>query len=161
MIDSADRHQQCTSTRWLSRLARLVDHVHTAQDQARRQECCAAARPPTTSAAASTAARARARGLGVPFEGTPGAHNAITDVPGLQIGHSTLISSDGPAAVRTGVTAVLPRGPVDSTCFAATFSLNGAHINADFLKVPLELRLPKGAAMHLRMVASLLQEQGR
>lgn len=75
----------------------------------------------------SCSERPRAREIGVPFEGLPGPHNAITDVPGVEVGHCTLVSGEpGPAAVRTGVTAVLPRGPVDSTCFAATFSLNGA-----------------------------------
>ena len=61
----------------------------------------------------------RARDLGVPFDGTPGPNNAITDVKGVEVGHTTLISGDGPlkvgtGPVRTGVTAVLPRGK-DST----------------------------------------------
>jgi L-aminopeptidase/D-esterase-like protein len=68
----------------------------------------------------------RARDLGVPFEwGTPGAWNAITDVPGVEVGHVTLIEGDG---VRTGVTAVLPRGKDEaarSECFGGYFSLNG------------------------------------
>ncbi len=53
----------------------------------------------------------RARDLGVPFDGTPGPLNAITDVAGVTVGHATLIEDlpDG-HAVRTGVTAVLPRG---------------------------------------------------
>jgi L-aminopeptidase/D-esterase-like protein len=73
----------------------------------------------------------RARSLGVPFEGTPGPLNAITDVQGVEVGHSTIISGEGPlrvgsGPVRTGVTAVLPRGkkPEDSV-FAAWFSQNG------------------------------------
>ena len=60
-------------------------------------------------------ARARARDLGVPFEGTPGRYNAITDVPGVEVGQVTLIRGSGrlrvgTGPVRTGVTAVLPRG---------------------------------------------------
>jgi D-aminopeptidase len=76
--------------------------------------------------------KSRARSLGVPFEGTPGALNAITDVKGVEVGHSTIISGEGAlkvgtGPVRTGVTAVLPRGK-DSTgdpVFAGWFSLNG------------------------------------
>src|SRR6184192_3003000 len=49
----------------------------------------------------------RARDLGVPFDGTPGPLNAITDVAGVTVGHTTLISGDN---VRTGVTAILPHG---------------------------------------------------
>src|SRR5208282_3755206 len=57
----------------------------------------------------------RARDLGVPFDGTPGANNAITDVKGVEVGHTTLISGSGKlkvgeGPVRTGVTAILPRG---------------------------------------------------
>ena len=70
--------------------------------------------------------RPRARALGVPFEGRPGPYNAITDVTGVEVGHETLVWGEGAAAVRTGVTAVLPRGQQDSTCFAGIFSLNGA-----------------------------------
>ena len=60
-------------------------------------------------------AKPRARDLGVPFDGTPGPLNAITDVKGVEVGHTTLISGDGPlkvgvGPVRTGVTAILPRG---------------------------------------------------
>lgn len=69
----------------------------------------------------------RARLLGIPFDGTPGALNAITDVAGLEVGETTLISGDGPDAVRTGVTAILPRGAetLDKPVFAGGFSLNG------------------------------------
>src|SRR6476619_3037037 len=66
----------------------------------------------------------RARQLGIPFEGTPGAQNAITDVPGVEVGCATLVEGED---VRTGVTAIHPRGrqhPADP-CAAATFSLNG------------------------------------
>ena len=76
-------------------------------------------------------ARPRARAAGVPFEGTPGPKNAITDVTGVEVGHSTIISGEGKLVVgsgpvRTGVTAILPRGKesVDPV-FAAWFSLNG------------------------------------
>ncbi len=70
------------------------------------------------------AGRPRARSLQIPFAGTPGPANAITDVPGLEVGVCTLIEGDG---VRTGVTAIHPRGkgnPGDP-CAAATYSLNG------------------------------------
>jgi L-aminopeptidase/D-esterase-like protein len=77
-------------------------------------------------------ARPRARDLGVPFDGTPGPLNAITDVAGVTVGHATIISGDGPLVtgkgpVRTGVTAVLPRGrgTLQQPSFAAWFSLNG------------------------------------
>src|SRR5579864_8251236 len=80
---------------------------------------------------ASTAPRPRARAAGVPFDGAPGPKNAITDVAGVEVGHSTIISGDGKLVVgsgpvRTGVTAILPRGKesVDPV-FAAWFSLNG------------------------------------
>ncbi len=65
----------------------------------------------------------RARDLGVPFDGKPGALNAITDVAGVEVGHSTLIKGD---SIRTGVTAVLPRGKASNDpVFAGWFSLNG------------------------------------
>ncbi len=71
----------------------------------------------------------RARDLGIPFAGTPGKLNAITDVPGVTVGHVTLIEdlADG-KAVRTGVTAILPRGrqSIDTHAYAGWFSLNGA-----------------------------------
>jgi L-aminopeptidase/D-esterase-like protein len=73
----------------------------------------------------------RARDLGIPFDGTPGAFNAITDVKGVQVGHTTLISGEGKlqvgvGPVRTGVTAILPRGKASlDDVFAAWFTLNG------------------------------------
>jgi D-aminopeptidase len=79
----------------------------------------------------SRAGRPRARDLGIPFEGMPGDRNAITDVRGVEVGHVTLISGEGPlrvgiGPVRTGVTAVLPRGKASaSPAFAGWFSLNG------------------------------------
>ena len=72
-------------------------------------------------------AKPRARAAGVPFDGTPGALNAITDVPGVAVGTTTLIRGSGARAVRTGVTAILPRGraSVDKPVFGGVFSLNG------------------------------------
>lgn len=74
----------------------------------------------------------RARGAGIPFDGEPGEFNAITDVPGVEVGYCTLISGSGPLVVgtgpvRTGVTAILPRGVRDgaSAVWAGVFSLNG------------------------------------
>ena len=73
----------------------------------------------------------RARDLGVPFDGNTGRWNAITDVKGVEVGTTTLISGEGPlkvgaGPVRTGVSAILPRGK-DSrdAVFAGWFSLNG------------------------------------
>jgi L-aminopeptidase/D-esterase-like protein len=74
-------------------------------------------------AGASAEAKPRARDLGVPFEGTPGPLDAITDVAGVEVGHTTLIAGD---SVRTGVTAILPRGRRSKEqAFAGWFSLNG------------------------------------
>lgn len=77
-------------------------------------------------------ARPRARDLGVPFEGTPGRFNAITDVAGVEVGQTTLISGEGrlvvgKGPVRTGVTVIFPRGRERFTerCFAAWHTLNG------------------------------------
>ena len=73
----------------------------------------------------------RARDLGVPFDGTPGAFNAITDVAGVEVGQVTLISGEGKLVVgsgpvRTGVTAILPRGRASTDpVFASWFALNG------------------------------------
>ena len=74
----------------------------------------------------------RARALGVPFEGEPGPCNAITDVPGVAVGYATLIRGDGPrkvgkGPVRTGVTAILPRGlaTADQPVMAGCYALNG------------------------------------
>src|SRR5256885_2606614 len=73
----------------------------------------------------------RARDLGVPFDGQPGPLNAITDVKGVEVGHTTLISGEGAlrvgtGPVRTGVTAVLPRGKnIQDQVFAGWFTLNG------------------------------------
>ncbi len=72
----------------------------------------------------------RARGLGIPFNGTPGVYNAITDVPGVEVGYKTLITGKGElqtgkGPVRTGVTVILPKGKTDTSYPAAWFSLNG------------------------------------
>src|SRR6059058_1331131 len=74
----------------------------------------------------------RARDLGIPFDGTPGKFNAITDVPGVEVGYTTLISGEGKlevgkGPVRTGVTAILPRGhsSLNDPVYAGFFSLNG------------------------------------
>lgn len=76
----------------------------------------------TAHAAAST----RARDLGIPFDGEPGPWNAITDVPGLEVGYETIVS-DAPVVARTGVTAILPRGAANpsSPCAAGIAVLNG------------------------------------
>jgi D-aminopeptidase len=86
----------------------------------------------TLSAQEKSAAKPRARDLGVPFDGTPGPLNAITDVSGVTVGHTTLISGEGKlqvgkGPVRTGVTAVLPRGKdsMNNPVFAGWFSQNG------------------------------------
>ncbi|MGD9902515.1 MAG: P1 family peptidase [Vicinamibacterales bacterium] len=87
----------------------------------------------TLSPAALDGQRApRARDLGVPFDGSPGPGNAITDVAGVTVGHSTIVSGDGPLVVgqgpvRTGVTAVLPRGrdSMAKPSFAGWYSQNG------------------------------------
>ena len=88
----------------------------------------------------------RARDLGVPFDGQPGPLNAITDVKGVEVGHTTLISGEGAlrvgtGPVRTGVTAVLPRGKnIQDQVFAGWFTLNGnggnngdVYTNGDFV----------------------------
>ena len=74
----------------------------------------------------------RARDLGIPFVGTPGAFNAITDVKGVEVGYSTIITGKGEntvgnGPVRTGVTAIFPRGKAKkfSPVYANWYSLNG------------------------------------
>ena len=80
---------------------------------------------------AQTPAKPRARDLGVPFDGAPGPLNAITDVAGIEVGHTTLIRGEGKLVVgegpvRTGVTAILPRGKAgNNNVFAGWFTLNG------------------------------------
>src|SRR5712671_5788723 len=77
-------------------------------------------------------AKPRARDLGVPFDGTPGPLNAITDISGISVGHTTLIAGEGKlqigkGPIRTGVTAILPRGKdsMSNPVFAGWWSLNG------------------------------------
>src|SRR5512146_3503147 len=73
----------------------------------------------------------RVRDLGIPFQGTPGALNAITDVKGVEVGMTTLISGKGPLVVgkgpvRTGVTVIFPRGKTSKdSVMAGTAVLNG------------------------------------
>ncbi|RDB07409.1 DmpA family aminopeptidase [Runella aurantiaca] len=78
----------------------------------------------------SYAQQPRAREIGIPFEGTTGKFNAITDVKGVEVGYSTIISGQGKnirgrGPVRTGVTAILPRGRNNKPVFANWYSLNG------------------------------------
>jgi D-aminopeptidase len=72
----------------------------------------------------------RARDIGIPFSGTTGRFNAITDVRGVEVGYSTIVSGQGKnirgkGPVRTGVTAILPRGRSNNPVFANWYSLNG------------------------------------
>jgi D-aminopeptidase len=87
--------------------------------------------PPPTKPATETK-QIRARDLGVPFDGTPGKLNSITDLPGVEVGYTTLISGEGKleigkGPVRTGVTAIIPRGhdSLNDPVYAGYFSLNG------------------------------------
>jgi len=92
---------------------------------------CALAIAPLPAAAQSPTTKPRARDLGVPFDGTPGPLNAITDVKGVEVGHRTLISGEGKLKVgvgpiRTGVTAIFPRGKASADpVFAGWFTENG------------------------------------
>ena len=90
----------------------------------------ALAREPQTAPPETKVVRARA--LGVPFDGTPGKLNAITDVTGVEVGFTTLVEGKGKleagkGPVRTGVTAIIPRGhgSLDDPVYAGIFSLNG------------------------------------
>src|SRR5256885_447850 len=94
----------------------------------------ARAREPQQTLARSTSATkiVRARDLGVPFDGTPGPLNAITDVAGVEVGYTTIIRGEGKLVVgkgpvRTGVTAIIPRGhdSLNDPVYAAAFSFNG------------------------------------
>ena len=76
------------------------------------------------------AQKPRARTIGIPFDGTPGKFNAITDVKGVEVGYSTIISGTGKnirgkGPVRTGVTAILPRGRNNNPVYGNWYSLNG------------------------------------
>jgi L-aminopeptidase/D-esterase-like protein len=90
------------------------------------------AREPIKSPPPTQSKIVRARDLRISFEGTPGKLNAITDVPGVEVGYTTLISGEGKlevgkGPVRTGVTAILPRGhaSLNDPVYAGFFSLNG------------------------------------
>lgn len=72
----------------------------------------------------------RGRELGIPFTGTTGTYNAITDVKGVEVGYSTIIAGTGKnvrgqGPVRTGVTAILPRGRNNNPVYANWYALNG------------------------------------
>ncbi len=76
------------------------------------------------------AQKPRARDIGIPFNGKPGPFNAITDVKGVEVGYSTIISGSGKnirgkGPVRTGVTAILPRGKYNNPVYANWYTLNG------------------------------------
>ncbi len=84
----------------------------------------------TYSQGSDTQSKPRARDLGIPFDGSPGPINAITDVKGVTVGQQTLISGEGKLVVgqgpvRTGVTAVLPRGKSYDPVFSGWYALNG------------------------------------
>jgi len=72
----------------------------------------------------------RARDIGIPFNGSPGKYNSITDVEGVLVGHETIIEGDGnlivgKGPIRTGITSILPRGMNYDPVFAGWYSLNG------------------------------------
>lgn len=80
----------------------------------------------------SQGAAVRARDVGIPFDGTPGQLNAITDIAGVEVGYTTLIEGEGKletgkGPIRTGVTAIIPRGhdSLNDPVYAGAFSLNG------------------------------------
>ena len=104
-------------------LCAIASNSLQAQDNAKKS---------TANVAATAKSKPRPRDLGIPFDGTPGPLNAITDVAGVTVGHTTLISGEGKlqvgkGPVRTGVTAVLPRGKdsMNNSVFAGWWSLNG------------------------------------
>jgi D-aminopeptidase len=109
-----------------SRLVILFVFVIVLDSSAREPQKSPPARPPIESK------QIRARDIGIPFEGAPGKFNAITDVAGVEVGYTTLISGEGKldvgkGPVRTGVTAILPRGhdSLNDPVYAGVFSLNG------------------------------------
>ena len=78
----------------------------------------------------SYAQKPRARDIGIPFDGVTGKYNAITEVKGVEVGYSTIISGNGKnilgkGPVRTGVTAILPRGKNNNPVYANWYTLNG------------------------------------
>ena len=109
-----------------TRLLLLIVIVLVLDSHAREPQKSPPARP------AIESKQIRARDIGIPFEGAPGKFNAITDVAGVEVGYTTLISGDGKlevgkGPVRTGVTAILPRGhnSLNDPVYAGFFSLNG------------------------------------
>ena len=85
----------------------------------------------------------RARDIGVQFEGTTGKFNAITDVKGVEVGPSTIIIGSGKneigkGPVRTGVTAIFPRGKKFNPVYANWYSLNGNGVVIDDLVVEMK-----------------------
>jgi len=79
---------------------------------------------------AQESSKIRARDLGIPFVGTPGKYNAITDIPGVEVGYKTLISGNGKlikgkGPIRTGVTIILPKGKTDTEYSMGYFIFNG------------------------------------
>jgi len=112
------------TSRWFARLVLLL--VLVLDSSAREAQKSPPGRPATETR------QIRARDLGVPFDGTPGKFNAITDVAGVEVGYATLISGEGKlevgkGPVRTGVTAIIPRGhdSLNDPVYAGVFSLNG------------------------------------
>jgi len=110
-------------------LLALAPGVHAASTHAHPDAQAATA---ANARVESAHAEPRARDLGVPFDGRPGPLNAITDVAGVMVGHTTIIEGSGKlrvgkGPVRTGVTAVLPRGrdTLDKPVFAGWYSQNG------------------------------------
>jgi D-aminopeptidase len=100
-------------------------------DSSAREPIVNAPKLPSSQQAVATK-QVRARDLGIPFDGTPGPLNAITDVAGVEVGYSTLVRGEGKlevgeGPVRTGVTAVIPRGhdSLNDPVYAGVFSLNG------------------------------------
>ena len=88
--------------------------------------------PASATGAAEPGAKPRARDLGVPFDGTPGPVNAITDVQGVEVGYTTLVSGEGKretgkGPVRTGVTAILPRGRESLAPVFAAFTIGNGN----------------------------------
>jgi D-aminopeptidase len=114
------------TSKWFARLLLALVLVIALDASAREPHKSPPARTTTESK------QTRARDLGVPFEGTPGEFNAITDVAGVEVGYTTLISGEGKlevgkGPVRTGVTAIIPRGhdSLNDPVYAGFFSLNG------------------------------------
>src|SRR2546423_63142 len=127
--------ERCAHSKKLPSLSRQVNRKYLVRPRMIALLALAHLAPLATAAEPLTNApreRARARDLGVPFDGAPGPLNAITDIEGVLVGHTTLISGSGKLVVgqgpvRTGVTAVLPRGlaSMQRFSFAGWYSQNG------------------------------------